>query len=151
MNTINCTLPHTWPSPAQKVHKIQGPSAHRPPSDNIYRNIIFHLDQQNKKTQIHQSFQSTCTATTRTAAKQCANISITNQVQRGSRQAKQSKHPWKHFWMLPLLDSSLPGYLLWKLLPAQTYLPPFCLQRSSLSQHESMVLICFRNKGRIIH
>ena len=99
----------------------------------------------------HQSFQPTCAATTRTAAKQCANISITNQVQRGSSQAKQSKHPWKQFWMLPLLVSTLPGYLLCKLLPAQTYLPPFCLQRSSLPQHESMVVICFQKRGGIIH
>ena len=99
----------------------------------------------------HQSFQPTCAATTRTAAKQRANISITNQVQRGSRQAKQSKHPWKQFWMLPLLVSTLPGYLLWKLLPAQTYLPPFCLQRSSLPQQQGMVVICFQKRGRIIH
>ena len=98
----------------------------------------------------HQSFQPTCATTTRTAAKQCVNISITNQVQRGSSQAKQSKHPWKQFWMLPLLVSSLPGYLLWKLLPAQTYLPPFCVQRSSLPQQQGMVVICFQTRGRII-
>ena len=177
------TLPHTWPSPAQKVHRIQGPSAHRPPSDkvsclsNIYRIKIFHLDQHNNLTPkdtkpsnlpIHlrghhkDCCQATCqhldhkSDSTGIKAGEAVKASLEAVLNVAPPSLQPARLPASQAPTCPNLPPTIlcskvvftsttryGGYLfseqrknyslvfLYKLLPAQTYLPPFLAEHCS--------------------